>query len=118
MPSKHISEGWRICRHVRISRALIGIFNEVFKDFLRAEAIHERRKAREIIGTEETFIALIKKLILNKSKYNLIADYKIRINEAKRIQIIKQLKKKSDAQYNSGDYKGCIRSLRRMEKYY
>ncbi len=82
------------------------------------EAIYERRKAREIIGTEEEFIALIKELILNNSKYNLIADYKIRINERKRIQIMKHLKEKSDAQYNSGNYKGCIRSLRRIEKYY
>ena len=82
------------------------------------EAIYERRKAREIIGTEEEFVALIKELILNNSNHNLIADYKIRLNQRKRIQIMKYLKEKSDAQYNSGDYKGCIRSLRRIEKYY
>ena len=72
----------------------------------------------EIIGTEEEFRALIKELMLNNSKYNLIADYKIRLNERKRIQIMRHLKEKSDGQYNSGDYKGCIRSLRRIEKYY
>ena len=100
------------------SRKLLQSSESSFRKGDYQEAIHERRKARETIGTEEEFIALVKELILNKSKYNLIADYKIRINELKRIQIIKHLKKKSDTQYNSGDYKGCIRSLRRMEKYY
>ena len=45
-------------------------------------------------------------------------NYRSRLNELKRVQIIKHLKEKSDAEYDSGDYKGCIRSLRRMEKYY
>ena len=89
-----------------------------FKKGAYEEAIYQRRKAREIIGTEEEFRALIKELMLNNSKYNLIADYKIRLNERKRIQIMRHLKEKSDTQYNSGDYKGCIRSLRRIEKYY
>ena len=100
------------------SRKLLESSESNFRIGAYQEAIYERRKARETIGTEEEFIALVKELILNKSKYNLIADYKIRINELKRNQIIKHLKEKSEAQYDSGDYKGCIRSLRRMEKYY
>ena len=100
------------------SRKLIESSESNFRKGNYQKAIHERRKAREIIGSEEAFTAFIKGLIPNKSKYNLIADYKIRINEHKRIQIIKDLKEKSEVQYNSGDYKGCIRSLRRIEKYY
>ena len=100
------------------SRKLLESSEYNFRKGAYQEAIYERRKAREAVGTEEEFIALIKELIFNNSKYNLIADYKIRINELKRIQIIKHLKEKSEAQYNSRDYKGCISSLRRMEKYY
>ena len=100
------------------SRKLIESSESNFRKGAYKEAIYERRKAKEIFETEEEFKDLIKELLLNKSKYNLIADYKIRINEARRIHIIKHLKKKSDTQYNSGDYKACIRSLRRMEKYY
>ena len=100
------------------SRDLLKSSESNFKKGAYKEAVYERRKAREIIGTEEKFIDLIKELILNNSKYNLIADYKMRIDELKRDQIIKDLKTKSDSQYKSGDYKGCIRSLRRIEKYY
>ena len=71
------------------------------------EAIYERRKARAIIGTEEEFITLIKKLILNNSKYNLIADYKFRINELKRIQIMKHLKEKMMLSITLGIIKGA-----------
>ena len=73
------------------SRKLIESSESSFRKGDYQEAIHERRKARETIGSEEAFIALIKELIPNKSKYNLIADYKIRINEHKRIQIIMDL---------------------------
>ena len=100
------------------SRKLIESSESNFRKGAYKEAIYERRKAKEIFETEEEFKDLIKELLLNKSKYNLIADYKIRISELKRNQIIKHLKEKSEAEYKSGDYKGCIRSLRRMEKYY
>ena len=100
------------------SRKLVESSESNFRKGAYQEAIYERRKARVIIGTEKEFIALIKELSLDKSKYNLIADYKIRINKLKRIKIIKDLKEKSNDQYNSGDYKGCIRSLKRIEKYY
>ena len=100
------------------ARKLIESSESNFRKGAYKEAVFGRRKAREIIGTEEKFIALIKELVLNKSRYNLIADYKMRINEPKRIQIINHLQKKSDSQYISGDYKSSIRALRRSEKYY
>ncbi len=104
--------------HFISSKKLLESSEYNFRKGAYREAIYERRKAREIIGSQEKFTALVKELILNRSKYNLIADYKIRINELKRIEILKHLQERSDSQYNSGDYKGCIRSLRRMEKYY
>lgn len=100
------------------SRRLLESSESYFRKGAFKEAIFERRKAREIMGKDYNFQALIREATLLKSKYNLIDDYKMKINEDKKIQIIKLLKEKSESQYNSGNYKGCIRSLRRMEKYY
>ncbi len=61
---------------------------------------------------------LVKMSQINKSKYDLVADYKKIINQDKRDKIINELEGISDLKYKKGDYKGSIRALRRSEKYY
>ena len=54
---------------------------------------------------------------LYDSKFDLINDHKLRIDESKINEIVKLLEQKSDEKYNNGDFKGAIRALRRSEKY-
>ena len=57
------------------------------------------------------------KINIYNSKFDLINDHKKKINKVKRNQIINLLEKKSKDKYNSGDFKGSIKALRRAEKY-
>ena len=54
---------------------------------------------------------------LYASKFDLINDHKLKIDESKINEIVKLLEQKSDEKYNNGDFKGAIRALRRSEKY-
>ena len=51
------------------------------------------------------------------SKFDLIYDHKLFMDELKRNEIIKFLEEKSNEKYKKGDYKGAIKALRRSEKY-
>ena len=55
---------------------------------------------------------------LYSSKFDLIFDHKLRIDEVKKSEIIKYLRKKSEEKLRIGDYKGAIKALRRSEKYF
>ena len=88
-------------------------------------AIDDKRKIKQfkkentnIIDLEKKFKLLIKELKVRNSKYDLIEDYKLRINELKKSEIIKSLEKTSEKKFKSGDYKGAINAIRRSEKYY
>ena len=84
-------------------------------------AIDDRIEAKRMskkIGEGVGFKDLIIKARINKSRYNLIEDYKRKIDDIKKIELIKQLEKLSENKYNLGDYKGAIRAFRRAEKYY
>tara|TARA_Y100001968_G_C19428144_1_gene755526 strand:+ start:1092 stop:1442 length:351 start_codon:yes stop_codon:yes gene_type:complete len=84
-------------------------------------SIEDRRKAELLsknIIDSKAFKELINKINPNKSKYNLIEDYKKRIDDKKKKQIVIMLENISMIKYNKGDYKGSIRALRRAEKYY
>ena len=54
---------------------------------------------------------------LYHSKFDLINDHKLKIDELKINKIINLLEQKSEEKYNKGDFKGSIRALRRSEKY-
>ena len=54
---------------------------------------------------------------LYSSKFDLIFDHKLKINELKRNEIVKMLEQKSKEKLKSLDYKGAIKALRRAEKY-
>ena len=55
---------------------------------------------------------------LYSSKFDLIFDHKLRIDELKKNKIIKLLKEKSEEKFQKGDYKGAVKALRRSEKYF
>ena len=54
---------------------------------------------------------------LYQSKFDLINDHKLKIDELKINKIVNLLEQKSEEKYNKGDFKGSIRALRRSEKY-
>ena len=54
---------------------------------------------------------------LYSSKFDLIFDHKLRIDEIKRNEIVKMLEHKCKAKLKNLDYKGAIKALRRAEKY-
>ena len=54
---------------------------------------------------------------LYSSKFDLIQDHKMRINDEKRMKIINLLEKKSQEKLLNDDYEGAIKALRRAEKY-
>tara|TARA_Y100001968_G_scaffold177435_1_gene162552 strand:+ start:1136 stop:1495 length:360 start_codon:yes stop_codon:yes gene_type:complete len=92
------------------------------KDF--KGAIDAKREARKLMSSliivkkEEKFIDLVKNSFTGSSKYDLISDYKKRIDSIKKTEIIKQLVNLSEYKYNLGDYEGAIKAMRRAEKYY
>ena len=100
------------------SRRLIKSREYYFKNDDYKNSVMDRIKAREIIGSDIKFKALLMESKLVNSKYNLIDDYKKKISAKKRLDIINKLGERSRLKYNLGNFKGCIRSLRRMEKYY
>ena len=85
-------------------------------------AIDDKRKIRLILNSDSCDDSIRQKYKeklsnLYISKFDLIYDYKVRINKQKRDQIICLLERKSDEKYKVGDYKGSIKALRRAEKY-
>jgi len=54
---------------------------------------------------------------LYSSKFDLIFDHKLKIDEIKRNEIVKMLEHKSKEKLKNLDYKGAIKALRRAEKY-
>ena len=88
-------------------------------------ALIDKRIARKIIIDNKNIIELesrykeiIRSKIIKPSKYDLIQDYKKRIDDIKKKDIIEILESKSESKYMSGDFKGAIIALRRAEKYY
>ena len=67
---------------------------------------------------EPKYKALIKVSKIQKSKYDLIADYKKMISEKRKKEVINKLEVISESKYKIGDYKGSIKAIRRAEKYY
>ena len=85
-------------------------------------AIEDKREVRLILNSKPLDRKIMKKFKeelsnLYDSKFDLIFDHKLIINELKREEIVKFLEKKSDSKYKEGDYKGAIKALRRSEKY-
>ena len=85
-------------------------------------AVEDKREVRCLLNSQFCNEDILKKFkeelsILYVSKFDLINDHKLRIDESKINKIIKLLEQKSDEKYKVGDFKGAIKALRRSEKY-
>ena len=85
-------------------------------------AIDDKMKVNAILESKSCDEKIVKKFreelsILYSSKFDLIFDHKLKIDENKRNIIIKMLEHKSKEKLKILDYKGAIKALRRAEKY-
>ena len=86
-------------------------------------AIDDKIKANAILKSKSCDEKIIEKYreelsSLYSSKFDLIFDHKLKIDEIKRNEIVKMLEKKSKERLKNLDYKGAIKALRRAEKYF
>ena len=93
-----------------------------FKEGNFKGAIEDKREVRSLLNSKLCDEDIFKKFkeelsFLYASKFDLINDHKLRIDESKINKIVKLLEQKSDEKYNEGDFKGAIKALRRSEKY-
>ena len=85
-------------------------------------AIEDKREVRFFLNSKFCHKDIIKKFkkelsFLYSSKFDLINDHKLRLDESEIKKIVKLLEEKSDEKFSKGDFKGAIRALRRSEKY-
>ncbi len=85
-------------------------------------AINDKMKANTILKSESCDQKIIEKYreelsSLYSSKFDLIFDHKLKIDEIKINQIVKMLERKSEEKLKKHDYRGAIKALRRAEKY-
>ena len=93
-----------------------------FKEGNFKGAIEDKRQVRALLSSEfcdENIIKKFKQELSNIyiSKFDLINDHKLRIDELRINKIVRLLEQKSNEKYLKGDFKGAIRALRRSEKY-
>tara|TARA_B100000886_G_scaffold6358_1_gene4039 strand:+ start:126 stop:482 length:357 start_codon:yes stop_codon:yes gene_type:complete len=85
-------------------------------------ALDDKMKANKILKSkscDEKIIAKYKEELssLYSSKFDLIFDHKLKIDQIKIKQIVKMLELKSKEKLKNLDYRGAIKALRRAEKY-
>ncbi len=93
-----------------------------FKEGNFKGAIDDKREVRFLLKSKNCDKNIFNKFkeelsCIYVSKFDLINDHKLRIDESKIKMIVKLLEKKSNEKYHKGDFKGAIRALRRAEKY-
>ena len=86
-------------------------------------AIDDKIKANAILKSDSCDQKIIERYrkelsILYSSKFDLIFDHKLKIDEIKKNKIVKMLEYKSKEKLKSLDYKGAVKALRRAEKYF
>ena len=95
---------------------------EKFKKGNFKEALEDKMEARKILKSKSCDEKIIEKYReelsnLYSSKFDLIFDHKLKIDEIKKNKIVKMLEHKSEEKLKNFDYKGAIQALRRAEKY-
>ena len=85
-------------------------------------ALDDKMKAKAILKSKSCDEKILKKYreelsILYPSKFDLIFDHKLKIDEIKINEIVKILERKSEEKLKNLDYRGAIKALRRAEKY-
>jgi len=86
------------------------------------EALEDKMKAKAILKSKSCDEKIIEKYreelsSLYSSRFDLIFDHKLKIDEIKINEIVKMLERKSEEKLKNLDYKGAIKALRRAEKY-
>ena len=85
-------------------------------------ALDDKIKANEILKSKSCDEKIFEKYreelaSLYSSKFDLIFDHKLKIDEIKRNEIVQMLERKSEEKLKNHDYRGAIKALRRAEKY-
>ena len=85
-------------------------------------ALEDKMKVRAIFKSKSCDEKIIEKYreelsSLYSSKFDLIFDHKLKIDEIKINEIVKMLERKSVEKLKNLDYRGAIKALRRAEKY-
>ena len=85
-------------------------------------AIDDKIKANAMLKSKSCDVKIIEKYReelsrLYSSRFDLIFDHKLKIDEIKRNEIVKMLELKSKERLKNLDYKGAIKAFRRAEKY-
>lgn len=85
-------------------------------------AIEDKREVKRLLNSKFCDKEIFKKFkqelsCLYSSKFDLINDHKLRLDESEIKKIVNFLEQKSDEKYRKGDFKGAILALRRSEKY-
>ena len=85
-------------------------------------ALDDKMKVNEILKSKSCDQKIIEKYrqelsSLYSSKFDLIFDHKLKIDEIKINEIVKMLERKSEEKLKNHDYRGAIKALRRAEKY-
>ena len=85
-------------------------------------AIDDKMKANAILKSKSCDEKMIQKYrkelsSLYSSKFDLIFDHKLKIDQIKINEIVKMLELKSEEKLKNLDYRGAIKALRRAEKY-
>ena len=86
-------------------------------------AINDKMKANAILKSISCDQEVIEKYReelsrLYSSKFDLIFDHKLKIDEIKRNEIVKMLEQNSKERLKDLDHKGAIKAFRRAEKYF
>ena len=85
-------------------------------------AIDDKMKANAILKSKSCDEKIIEKYreelsSLYSSKFDLIFDHKLKIDQIKINEIVKMLERKSEEKLKNLNYRGAIKALRRAEKY-
>ena len=85
-------------------------------------ALEDKMKANEILKSKSYDEKMIEKYreelsSLYSSKFDLIFDHKLKIDQIKINEIVKMLERKSKEKLKNLDYRGAIKALRRADKY-
>ena len=91
----------------------LGNFKGALEDKMKANAILKSKSC------DEKMMEKYKEELssLYSSKFDLLFDHKLKIDEIKRNEIVKMLERKSEEKLKNLDYRGAIKALRRAEKY-
>ena len=85
-------------------------------------ALEDKMKANTILKSKSCDKKIMEKYkeelsSMYSSKFDLIFDHKLKIDEKKINEIVKLLENKSAEKLKNLDYRGAIKALRRAEKY-